>query len=440
MNSLAKLKKKTKKFPNAPGVYIWKNKKGEPIYIGRAGSLKKRIASYFLKNRDSKTAEMITRAHSIKFQKTDTLLEAVVLEANLIKKYWPKYNVEEKDDKSFIYLVITRGEFPKPIIIRGRELERSFGKPQDDKQKLAIFGPYQSYRILRTVLELLRPIFPFSTCQQTSRKRPELVEGQHLKPCFHYQIGLCPGVCINKADKKEYKKNIRNLILFFRGDKKRLLNKLKKENSASARAGRDGPEKTKALQHVRDTALLAESNSLLNVKGQMSNVRRIEGYDISHLSGKEPVGAMVVFVNGQRASSQYRLFKIKGSAVWNNSRELFHKDDLSMLREVLERRLRHTDWPLPDIVFVDGGLLQAKVARDVLTKHKIFVPVIGLSKGGKHAGSAYATDKLVALNVKPIGKEVLLTSKKLFQEVRNEAHRFAISFHRKRRKKGFMLK
>jgi excinuclease ABC subunit C len=345
---------------------------------------------------------MVHSASKVDFQQTDTLLEAVILEANLIKKYWPKYNVEEKDDKSFIYLVVTvHDEWPKPLVIRGRELERY------KEVNAEIFGPYQSYRILRTVMELLRPIFPYSTCQP----------GQ-LRPCFHYQIGLCPGVCIDKADKAFYRRSIRNLVLFMRGDKKRLLKTLKKEN----------PEKAKALQHVQDVSLLAESDlSLKGSSGIMS--RRIEGYDISHLSGKEPVGAMVVFENAEKDPSQYRLFKIHGEA----------RDDLGMLKEVMERRLKHPEWPMPDLLFVDGGLLQAKVMRDVLKQHKLFIPVIGLSKGGLHAGSAHSTDKLVALNVKKVGKEVLLSSKRLFQEVRNEAHRFANGFGRKRQKKSSLI-
>ncbi len=461
MTVFDKLKKLARKFPNSPGVYFWRDKKGRPIYIGRAGSLKKRVGSYFLAKREAKTAEMVRSAVKLDFQKTDTLLEAVILEANLIKKYWPKYNVEEKDDKSFIYLVVTNDEFPKPMIIRGRELERyvshserseeskkrSFRVRQDDRRAPVIFGPYQSYRILRMVLELLRPIFPYSTCQRqagvqlANAKWDNSRELSHtaIRPCFHYQIGLCPGVCINKADKKEYRKNIRNLVLFLRGDKKRLFSRLKKEN----------PEKAQALQHVQDVSLLAESDSFLRSTSYALR-SRIEGYDISHLSGKEPVGAMVVFVNGERDPSQYRLFKIRDSVIpvktgiqrakkgvdypIKSDNDIRHYNDLVMLKEVMERRLKHPEWPLPDIVFVDGGLLQAKAVRDVLARQKIFIPVIGLSKGGKHAGSAYVTDKLVALNVKKIGKELLLSSKKLFQEVRNEAHRFAINFQRKRRK------
>ena len=460
-----KLKIQTKKFPSSPGVYFWLDKNHKPLYIGRAGSLKKRVASYFL-TKDRRIQEMVSLARRLTFKKTDTLLEAVILEANLIKKYWPKYNVVDKDNSSFIYLIITNENFPRVLSIRGRELEKHrVGK---DSLK-AVFGPYQSYRLLRTALEIVRKIFPFSTCKPPSLSLrggttpwPCLPAGRNPekswiaspslamtggKPCFHYQIGLCPGVCVGKADKKKYNEIIRNFILFFQGDKKRLLARLKKQN----------PEAIKALQYVNDVALLAESDSLLRVKGQLSNVSRIEGYDISHLSGKEPVGAMVVFVNGEKDPSQYRLFKIrandtpviastrsnpgnKGYGLPRRIRLAMTKernyDDLAMLREVMERRLKHAEWPFPDIVFVDGGLPQVKAAQKVLAAHKLYVPVIGLSKGGKHAASAYATDKFVALNVKSIGKDVLATSKKLFQEIRNEAHRFAIGFQRKRQKKG----
>jgi excinuclease ABC subunit C len=271
--------------------------------------------------------------------------------------------------------------------------------------------------LLRIALELIRPIFPYSTCNPPFAHSIEWANG--AKPCFHYQIGLCPGVCINKVDVGEYKKSIRNLILFFRGEKKQLLRRLKKEN----------PEKIKALQHIEDTALLADSKTLEAATEVAS--RRIEGYDISHLAGKDPVGAMVVFENGEKDSSQYRLFKIYRSNT---------QDDLAMLQEVLERRLNHKEWPLPDIVFIDGGANQVRRAAQVLAKAHIQVPVVGLSKAGKHAGSAFSQDKMVIANAKKVGKDLIFSSKKLFQEVRNEAHRFAIGFQRKRTRKGFISK
>ena len=465
-----KLKKRAKEFPNSPGVYIWRDKNKKPLYVGRAGSLKKRVQSYF-RTKDPRIGEMVESAKSITFDVTETLLEAIVLEANLIKKYWPKYNVRDKDNKSFIYLVITAEEFPRPLVVRGRELE----KYDSGKIKAkAIFGPYQSYWLLKKSLEIIRRIFPFSYCKPpglslrpTSRNpgnnsgsrvppegragKPGMTTNQLRaetatrisqsdvwagKPCFHYQIGLCPGVCVGEVDKKEYRKNIRNIVMFFRGEKKRLVNGLKKEGST---------DQVKALRQVNDVALLADSDVMVRQTADLSN-RRIEGYDISHLSGKEPVGAMVVFENGERDNSQYRLFKIRGASRTRstaNSTMMHHSskeradgrnyDDLKMLQEVVSRRMNHKEWPSPDIVFVDGGLNQARAVNRVLLENNLHVPVVGLSKAGKHAGSAYSADKLVILNAKKTGKELIIGSKKLFQEVRNEAHRFAIGFQKKRR-------
>lgn len=199
-----------------------------------------------------------------------------------------------------------------------------------------------------------------------------------------------------------------------------MLKKLKKEN----------PNAAKALQHIRDVALLAESDLAVQGSARLSS-QRIEGYDISHLAGKEPVGAMVVFENGEPDPSQYRLFKIRGvnsadMPKHSRAKGARNYDDLAMLREVIERRLGHPEWPLPDVFLVDGGLLQVKAVRDALGQKKIFSPVVGLAKSGRHAASAHAEDKLVALNVKSMGKEVISTSKRLFQQVRNEAHRFCL--------------
>jgi excinuclease UvrABC nuclease subunit len=398
-----KLRSIAKKFPNTPGVYFWRNEKGQPIYIGRAGSLKKRIANYFTSKVDPRIREMTEAAHTLDFETTDTLLEAIVLEANLIKQHWPKYNILEKDGKSFIYLVVTDEEFPRLLFVRGRELQRyETGKIKT----LAIFGPYQSYYLLRKALEIVRKIFPYSNCKP----------GQ-LKPCFHNQIGLCPGVCVGLVDAKAYHDNIRNIILFFRGDKKALLKKLQ----------RDNPDAIKALRQVRDTALLADSDVLL--RGNQLTDRRIEGYDISHSGGKNPVGAMVVFENGEADPGQYRLFNIK---------EADTQDDLAMLEEVIERRLRHSEWPLPQIVFVDGGASQVKRVNTIFKKYGHLLPIVGLSKAGKHAASAASGDKFVIANVKKTGKELILASRNLFQQVRNESHRFAIRAQRQRSRRSFL--
>ncbi len=457
------LKKTSRTFPNSPGVYFWRDSKGAPLYIGRAGSLKKRIANYFTSKVDPRIRQMTESAQTLDFETTDTLLEAIVLEANLIKQYWPKYNVLEKDGKSFIYLVVTNDEFPRLLFVRGRELQRyETGKIKT----LAIFGPYQSYYLLRKALEIVRKIFPYSNCKPPtwslrgtqpesrdsgSRVEHGMTERKVPRVCFHYQIGLCPGVCVGAIDAKVYHDSIRNIILFFRGDKKALIKKLQKDSPAGE------PAALKALKQVRDTALLADSDVLL--RGNQLTDRRIEGYDISHSGGKNPVGAMVVFENGEADPSQYRLFNIHGEKAFNNFAKLRNgkessfpvlatnhslptthssSDDLAMLEEVIERRLKHAEWPMPQIVFVDGGANQVKRVNTILKKHGHVLPVVGLSKAGKHAASAASGDKFVIANAKKTGKELILASRNLFQQVRNEAHRFSISAQRKRSKRTFL--
>jgi len=402
-----KLHKISKKFPNSPGVYFFLDNKKRPIYIGRAGLLKKRIASYF-RTKDPRIGEMVQLAKGLKFEKTKTLLEAIILEANLIKKYWPKYNIVDKDGTSFDYLIITKERYPKVLMVRGRELQK-YGAGS----KAKIFGPYQSYRLLRTALGLVRRIFPFGKCRPGQRK-----------PCFDHQIGLCPGICVGVISQKEYRKNIDNISLFFGGQKKRLLKNLKKDN----------PEKIKALEHINDVSLLQGSDGVLS-RRRDGIYGRIEGYDISHLSGKDPVGAMVVFEGGEKNPSQYRLFKIKNFTTDAVVNMRINYNDVGMLKEILERRFKHREWNLPGIVFVDGGLNQVKAAREILRKNNLFIPVIGLAKTGGHSASAYTEDKLIITNTKKSNKDLLISSKKIFQAVRNEAHRIAIGFNRRQSKR-----
>ncbi|MBI4133009.1 GIY-YIG nuclease family protein [Candidatus Uhrbacteria bacterium] len=464
-----------KKIPNAPGIYIWRDAHKKPLYVGRAGSLKKRIASYFRKDVDPRIAQMVAKAASLSYETTGTLLEAIVLEAHLIKTHWPDYNVLDKDNRSFVYLVILAGEFPKPVIVRGRDLQKY------TVSAVETFGPFLSYRLLRTTLELARKIFPFSTCQSNYSTRhsrhpryfrhPERSKGSRSgetrdssprqgevqndgrgKPCFHYQIGLCPGVCVGAVTPTEYRNAIRNLMLFFRGEHKRLRAKLMREN----------PGAILALNHIEDVALLQHSDVARRTSPQLAG-KRIEGYDISHFFGTTPVGAMAVFENGEPDTSQYRLFNIRGlsepsfrhskknEGPHSPNRQLSRDssaspqndtnyDDIAMLKEVLTRRLAHTEWSLPDIVFVDGGTAQVRAAVSVLKAHNLALPVVGLAKGGMHSASSYATDRLYIANAGTMGKTLLASSRRLFQQVRDEAHRFSIRAGRRRMKTRFLKK
>jgi len=309
------LTQKIKKAPNSPGVYLFKNQKEEIIYVGRSVNLKKRLENY-LHPKYFKTISLVKEAKSVSFKTTKNFLDAVILEANLIKKYEPKYNVREKDSRSFVYIVIPKKPWTYPMLVRGKQLEKYSPK----KTKAEIFGPFQSLGLTKNLLRLLRRIFPYSTCQLNASRS-----------CFDYQIGLCPGKCIGIITEKEYQKNINNLILFLKGEKEKVKKNLKKTS----------PEKIKLLENIDDSILISHEKEDFDF-----GEGRIEGYDISHFSGKETFGAMVVFEDGDFNKNEYRLFKIRSAKP---------NDDLSALEETLERRLNHKEWTYPNLILVDGG-------------------------------------------------------------------------------------
>jgi excinuclease UvrABC nuclease subunit len=364
-----------------PGVYIFLDKNKKPLYVGRALSLKRRVANYFQNNLEPRIKEMVSLSKNIKIIETDTIVESVILEANLIKKYWPKYNIKDRDNRSFVYIVIDKGDFPKPIIVREREVKKI---PHSDY----VFGPYRSSKTASIVLKIIRRIFPYSTCSFTG------------KPCFNYQIGLCPGVCTGEVSKKDYQKNIDNIILFLKGEKKRLLKKLMKEN----------PESAESLKHIQDISLISKEDY------DEPSFNRIEAYDVSHLSGTNAYGAMVVFINNKPDKSLYRLFKIKMAP-----------DDLRSLEEMILRRLKHKEWPFPSLILLDGGKPQIDFISSVLDKENISIPLVGISK--------YSNDKLVfKKNTKNSLKELIKSNKDALLKAREEAHRFSIKSNRRKRR------
>jgi len=380
------LKGKLKNIPDKPGVYRFLDKTGNILYIGRASSLKKRVSQYFLKNIEARIAEMVSLATDIKYQETDTILDSVVLEANLIKKYWPKYNVKDKDNRSFVYVVIARKDFTSPIIVRGTELKKF------PRNSTHIFGPYQAQGLIKNALRIIRRVFPYSTCSISSGR-----------PCFDYQIGLCPGACIDKISKKDYQNNIKNIELLLFGKKKQLMKKLLNENEEQARS----------LMHLQDVSLITNEDSILG------GVNRIEGYDISHFTGKESYGSMVVFSSGVPDKTEYRLFKIKEAPA---------SDDLRSLEEVLVRRLRHKEWIRPDLMMIDGGKPQIDFIDKYFKDNNINIPIVGISK--------YSGDKLIF--PKGANKEfrhLAGSIKGTLVRVRDEAHRFGLSASRRKRRK-----
>ncbi len=384
-----------KKIPQSPGVYLFHNKKGEVIYIGKAANLKKRVTSYFLEKVSPKVKRIKEETSEVNFKVTETIIEALILEADLIKKHRPVYNIKEKDDRSFLFVVITKEEYERVLLLRGKDIE---GRERDFKE---IFGPFIFSSSIREALRVIRKIFPYNS-------HPENKIGKMKRPCLEAQIGLCPGTCVEKIDKREYRRDIRNIKLLFKGKKKQILRDLKKEMEKKSQSLKfEEAEKLKrqikALSHIYDTHLIGYH------KGE--GEKRIEGYDISNIFGKWAVGSMVVFQGYMPIKGDYKRFKIK---------EVEGIDDLAMIREVLKRRLSHKDWPLPDLILIDGGKGQVKAAKEII-KEK--VPVVGIAKGKDRKKDEF------------IGEIPQGVEKKNLIKVRDEAHRFALSYHRKLRNK-----
>lgn len=414
--------------PETPGVYLMKDAAGEPLYIGKAANLKRRVSSYFLKPHDARLERLVERIAKIDYKSTDSALEALILESALIKKWEPPFNIREKDDKSFLYVGVTKETFPRILLLRGKELEN-----RRAPHLRSVHGPFVSSSSAREALRVMRRIFPWNT-------HPPEKAGKMKRPCFDYGIGLCPGTCVGAVGRREYMHTVRSVERFFSGEKKKIISELEHEmRRASKRLEFEKAEKIKrrlfALRHIQETALLSEENFKIqtaDVEPQIT--KRIEGYDISNISGTDPVGSMVVFV-GTRQSAGRK----KEAAVWTHDKSQYRKfiiktvegsNDVAMLREVLERRFSHAPeekgWIYPDVVLVDGGKGQVNAAKAVLAEKKINIPVLGIAKGPERKRNDI------------IGKRPEWVSERTLERVRDEAHRFAIAFHRKRRSASFL--
>ncbi len=414
----ASIKIKNKELPDVPGVYLMKDKKGSVIYVGKAVSLKRRVRQHFERPHGPHIPEMTRQVVEIDYVEKPTALEALILEANLIKHYWPKYNVLQKDNKSFMYLAITDEEYPRPLLVRGTDLDDDAAK----KYKV-VFGPYTSSRSLKAALDLVRKAFPWSNC----------IPGQK-RACFNHHLKLCPGVCIGVADKKVYQKTIRDLIKFFEGKKEDILKAYQKgmkkaskekryEEAASLR------NKIFFLEHIQDVAVLKRDDEQVDRikpgEGMAVNLfGRIEGYDISNISGTSQVASMVVFENGAPAKAEYRKFKIK---------TVEGSNDVASMRETLMRRLKHREWRKPDLILIDGGLPQVHAAEEVLHHLNIQIPVVGIAKGRERKRNDIICSRVSVELCDLCNKYV-----DLLASVRDEAHRFAIAYHRKVRSKRFL--
>jgi len=393
--------------PDAPGVYFFRGPKREILYIGKATSLHDRVRSYFngqlAESRSPAIVKMVQQARSVDWQECESVLEALILEANLIKKHQPRFNHDEKDDKSWNYLILSKEDFPRLLVVRGREL---FDPTHTrDWKPLRTFGPFPHGGQFKEALRLVRKIFPY---------RDTCTPGQG-KPCFNRQLGLCPGVCTGEVSKEEYKKTIRNITELFSGKMQGLRRRLEKEMKEAAKKERFEEAQTlrsqvAALTHIRDVSLIKDEHRSGAGRGV-----RIEGYDVAHTAGKETVGVMTVVQAGEAQKAEYRKFKIQGAG--NN--------DVAALSEMLERRLRHAEWQFPRVIVVDGGAAQLRRAQSILRKAEIGIPVVGVVKNEFHKPERLIGDLRA---IETYEKDILLAN--------SEAHRYGLGWHRKRLRRG----
>ncbi len=403
--------------PANPGVYFFKDTAGKILYIGKATSLRDRVRSYFasdvIKTRGTHIVDMVFRADTVLYEETGSVLEALILEANYIKKWQPYYNTKEKDDKSYNCVVLTREEFPRVLLVRQKDINSKVKEVYVPKSRLkfkydAVYGPYPSSSAIKEGLKIIRRIFPYL----------DTASLQKDKIAFYRQVELSPDTRTADA-KAQYKETVHHLKLFLSGKMKTLRESLQKDMQRAATEERfEEAQKYKeqlfALDHIRDVSLIKRDMFSTSLHQPF----RIEAYDVAHLSGKDMVGVMVVCDNDQPVKSEYRKFKIKSVSGAN---------DPAALTEMLERRLNHHEWPLPNLIVVDGNIIQRNAAKLVLMNRRMSIPVVSVVKDERHKPKEISGDKNL-IEMHKLG--ILLAN--------SEAHRFALSFHKKLRSKRML--
>ena len=399
--------------PDVPGVYFFRLG-GEILYIGKATSLRDRTRSYFAKDlietRGPHIVDMVFKADTVTFEETDSVLEALILEANLIKQHQPYYNTREKDDKSWNYVCITKEDCPRVLVERRTNIDFEKMVTAKGVKVQDCYGPFTSGTQLKEAMKIIRRIFPYVDASSSKKDNYE----------FYRQLGLTPDVS-GEEKLDAYKRSIRNLKLFFQGKKKALVKELERDMKAAAKEMRfEEASKIRnqifALGHINDIALIKDDPLVRKEKAGF----RIEAYDVAHLGGKNMVGVMTVMEDGQINKREYRTFNIRGFTASN---------DTGALEEVLSRRLRHTEWGMPDLVVADGGEAQCRVAKQVLKRYQLEIPVVSVVKDEHHKPKDIIGDPAMAAKYK---KEALLAN--------SEAHRFSITLHKKQRNKAFLGK
>jgi excinuclease ABC subunit C len=450
---------------------VYLDKQNHVLYVGKAKNLKSRVSSYFANTikLGGKTRVLVSQIEKIRITIVESELEALLLEAFYINKYNPKYNILMKDGKSYIKIRITiKDEYPKVLLARQEEQEDSL-----------YFGPYPSTTAVKLVLKTIRRIFPFQS-----------VPNHAKRICLYNHLGLCPCPPVFRSPelKKEYRKNIRGIIRMLNGESKKIMKELEEERDEMSKEEKYEEalkiqRKINALSivttpfhrpfeydinpNLRTDLRKEELNGLMKILNhchseqseeshttQIKKLERIECYDISNTQGTNATGSMVVFINGEKESSQYRKFKIRRDYLLSSRtkqrevRDPLHTEnrerdfsvrpndkkekpnDFAMMKEVLTRRLKHEDWHFPDLLIVDGGKGQVSSALVALAESGVSIPLIGLAK----------REETIIVPLKDSQfREISLPknspSLHLLMRIRDEAHRFAITYHRKLRSK-----
>ncbi|WP_390457531.1 excinuclease ABC subunit UvrC [Planctomicrobium piriforme] len=423
---------KVRKFPAAPGVYLMKDKQARVIYVGKAVNLRSRAGSYFLAAAaiDRRTCDLVPEIADVDFIQTDSEVDAVLLEARLIKDIQPRFNSELKDDKTFPYLqIFTHEDFPRIEFTR---------KPRTKGVKL--YGPFPSAKKLRGTIGVLQKIFKFRTCGLDIAEDEE--KWRWFRPCLLASINQCTAPCNLRISKEEYRNEIRRLRLFLDGKKETLLKELKEEMQQAAaerkfeKAARLRDE-IKALESLSLRGNLAEHaqpevfyidprkglKGLKKIFNLPAVPRVIEGVDIAHLQGGETVASLVQFIDGLPFKHGYKRYKI---------RTVEGVDDFASMREVVSRRLRRLSQSgeaFPDVLLIDGGKGQLSAALEAMRAIDVQPPfTISLAKREEEVYVPGEDEP------RRLGRHSYAL--RLLQYVRDEAHRFAQAYHHTLRKKS----
>jgi len=407
------IKKTIKSIPLSSGVYLMKDSKAQVLYVGKAVSLRKRVQSYFrLHKNDPKTEALVLEIADIDYIVTASEAEALILEASLIQKFRPKYNIDLKDDKSYPFIQITKEDFSRVSVVRPREKKA---------QKTAkLFGPYVNAKLIREALVIIRRIFHFRACRTMPKKA-----------CLDFHIGLCDAPCIGHISKKEYREIIRSVCLILEGRKDDLYYSLRKQMEVLSQ-DKEFEKAAKVRDQIQAIGALYAGSADVNYSKEAEQLQRalslsrrperIEAFDISNIMGQQAVGSMVSFLNGKADKKNYRRFRI---------RETRGIDDVRMMAEVVRRRyarLKEEKALFPDLILIDGGKGQLSSAKFELDKLEVQVPVVSLAKKNEELFLPQKRNPII------LKKDSL--GLKLVQRIRDEAHRFAVSYHRKLRGKN----